>query len=153
MYLLFVNGSKMLSNLCYLEDNRCQVVNSVDGENIKIASEDREWLGVFTTVQLKVPRILPPVRPGHVLGRGTEQQPEISTPVYKFQPYLFSKWTVHWVKPELLPFQTFNIKNKITFLLSSPLQFIKPFYIFMWNVSFETISSSPFIAKNTGLIE
>lgn len=71
----------MLSNLCYLESNRCQVVNLVNGKNIRSSSEDRERLGFSPTVQLKVPRIPLPVRPGHVLGGGTDQWPEIPTPV------------------------------------------------------------------------
>ena len=29
----------MLSNLCYLEDNRCQVVNSISGYNVRSTSE------------------------------------------------------------------------------------------------------------------
>lgn len=70
----------MLSNLCCVEDNRHQIVNPVGGENITVASEDREHLGAIATARSRAPIILPPTLPqgDKPVTTGTNFRPEIS---------------------------------------------------------------------------
>lgn len=118
---------RMLSNLRYRADSRCQMLillaEKISKQHQRMESNRERW-----------PQSVPGAQnlTASPAREGTGQWPETPTPAQKHRPHTFSQPTAPWVQSERMPLQAFSIiSNKMTFLSPSPFQFIKPFHIFM----------------------